>query len=84
MTIIDQLCDEIAKEIDEKAFEFLNQNGYKIEKPYTIEKALAIKEQLKRDNKVLKHKVVVDKIIFDGDNYQVINKVQFELEELSE
>ena len=85
MKEIDDWCEKTAKEIDEKMFEFLNNNGYKVEKPYTREKALEVAEQLKRDGKKLTHEAVVDKIVFDeeNDSYQVINKILFKLEELT-
>ena len=83
MREIDDWCDEIAKSIDNKTFEFLNNSGYKIEKPYTREKALEIAEQLKRNGKKLTREVVVDKIILEDDEYKVINKLQFKLEELN-
>lgn len=44
--------EELAKEIDEANLEFLAQHGYKIEKPYTLEKVLKLKEQLDKDGKV--------------------------------
>ena len=86
MKEIDDWCEKTAKEIDEKFFEFLNNNGYKVEKPYTREKAFEIAEQLKRDGKKNTHEVVVDKIVFDEENnrYQVINKILFKLEEVGD
>lgn len=81
---IDGWCEEIAAKIDEKAFDFLNENGYKIEKPYTREKALQIAEQLKRDGKKLTHEAEVEKIVINDDgSYNAITKVKFKLEELS-
>ena len=82
MREIDEWYEKIAKEIDEKMFEFLNNNGYKVEKPYAREKALEVAEQLKQDGKKITHKVVVDKIILEDGEYKVIYKLQFELEEI--
>ena len=84
MKEIDDWCEKTAKEIDEKFFEFLNNNGYKVEKPYTREKALEVAEQLKRDGKKITHEAVVDKIVFGDGEYKVINKLQFKLEELKD
>lgn len=82
MKEIDEWCKKVAKEIDEKCFEFLNKNGYKVEKPYTREKVLKIAEQLKREGKKITREVIVDKIIFENREYNVINKLQFKIENL--
>lgn len=79
MKEIDDWCEKTAKEIDEKFFEFLNNNGYKVEKLYTREKALEIAEQLKRDGKKITHEAVVDKIVLEDGKYKVINKLQFKV-----
>lgn len=82
---IDDWCEEIAKVVDEKAVEFLNANGYPIEKPYTREKALQIAKQLKNDGKKLVHDVLADKFVRNDDgSVSVIGSMHFWFERLSE
>lgn len=49
--LMENCIRSFASNIDNMMFEFLNEQGYKIEKPYTAEKAMKIKEQLDKDNK---------------------------------
>ena len=49
--IMEQAFKKIANDIDDMLFEFLNKEGYKIEKPYTVEQVTKIKEQLDKENK---------------------------------
>ena len=48
---IESMPRRIAKVGDDMLANFLNEQGYKIEKPYTEEKAIKIKEQLDKENK---------------------------------
>lgn len=49
--IMEQAFKKIANDIDDMLFKFLNKEGYKIEKPYTVEQVTKIKEQLDEENK---------------------------------
>ena len=82
--LINEIINEIIKDLDNKCIEFLNKNGYKIEKPYTKEKVLYIKEQLKQEGKRLTYECVPDIIEYDEEigSYQVHNKIIFKLEDL--
>ena len=53
LNLINDLIEQTQKELEEAYFNFLNNNGYKIEKPYTIEQVEKIKEELARDDKFL-------------------------------
>ena len=79
-----EMYKKMAEVIDEKCFEFLNENGYKVEKPYTMEKALAIKEQLTKDKKKLVFANLPDKIemVENGVKYNL--KPRFFLKDLTE
>lgn len=48
---IESIPRRIADVIDNMLADFLNEQGYKIEKPYTEEKVVKIKEQLDKENK---------------------------------
>ena len=48
---------KIAKEIDEKTFTYLNEQGYKIKKPYAEKRVLEIANQLKKEGKLLAWKL---------------------------
>lgn len=52
---------ELSKQIDEMTFKFLAEHGYKVEKPYTIEKAETIRKQLEEDGKRFHYEFVVVK-----------------------
>lgn len=84
MTIIDEYCEKIGKEVDEKMIEFLNSNGYKVDKPYTREKILELADKLKREGKKISHKVVTEKVILDDETgeYKAIDKIEFKLEDI--
>ena len=86
ISIIDEYSEKIIKELDEKRFEFLNSNGYKIDKPYTIEKILELIDKLKRDGKKITHQVVTEKVIPDDETgeYKVIYKIEFKLEDIKD
>ena len=66
--IREKYCSDIAKEIDEITFEFLNKNGYTIEKPYTLEKAIKIKEQLDRDGKYLDWETTFEELKYEDEH----------------
>ena len=68
MSIIDQYCEDMAKQIDEANIEFLAQNGYKIEKPYTIEKIKQLQEQLDKEGKVFAYHWEYDTITQNNDD----------------
>lgn len=51
--LIHDLIVQTQRELEEAYFNFLNNNGYKIEKPYTIEQVEKIKEDLAKDDKFL-------------------------------
>ena len=67
MGIIDDYCKDKAKAIDEITFKFLAEHGYKIEKPYTKEKAEAIARQLKENGKYFHYEPIITKTTNNDD-----------------
>lgn len=74
--LIEKMLKKRAEHIDNMLFEFLNKEGYKIEKPYTVEQVTKIKEQLDKENKYVdyievtqykKEKIVKHYIPYIGD-----------------
>ena len=73
----------IAEEIDKDAVKVLNENGYKIEKPYTVEKVQEIAKQLKKDGKKLVQRIETELIYWNNVNgkYEFKHKLIWELVE---
>lgn len=46
INFIDNLINQMQKDLDDMYYTFLTENGYKIDKPYKIEQIEAIKEDL--------------------------------------
>lgn len=65
INLIDDLIEQTKRELEEAYFNFLNNNGYKIEKPYTIKQVEKIKEDLAKEDKFLDY---VEYTEFDWDN----------------
>lgn len=65
LNLIHDLIEQTQKELEEVYFNFLNKNGYKLEKPYTIEQVEKIKEDLAKEDKFLDYVQYTD---FDWKN----------------
>lgn len=50
---VNKLVEQQSKDLDNMCCEFLEENGYKIDKPYNIEQLKEIRDNLASQNKVL-------------------------------
>lgn len=51
INFIDNLVNQMTKDLDNMYYEFLTENGYKIDKPYNMEQLKQIKEDLVKQDK---------------------------------
>ena len=50
---LSNLIDKMQKDIDDMYYEFLTENGYKLDKPYNIQQIEEIKKDLEKQDKFI-------------------------------
>ena len=53
INFIDNLIEQMQKDLEDMYYQFLTKNGYKIDKPYKVEQIEAIKKDLESKDKFL-------------------------------
>lgn len=75
---------KLTTEVDEANFRFLAEHGYKIEKPYTVEKAIALKEQLDKDGLVFAYELEPTEFEKSDNEYSYRFKIKQQLRKKTE
>lgn len=74
--IIEKYIENLAKDTDNKMYEFLEKNGYKLERN-NVQQILDLKNKLAEEDKQVRVETVIVDVKKEGENIQIITHSLF-------